>query len=143
MAADLSSAASTQQREVSRRALQVGRCALCSIELPLGLMVPDGGHACADLRWYCKDAEACTDRWTGRDGVFRRPGELSLDDLPPTYARDEGLAQALGMLQPVVGLAARRLGVPAEVLWGLSVRPDLVAMVERELADGRGDQGER
>ncbi|HWM99229.1 MAG TPA: hypothetical protein VNO54_19490, partial [Streptosporangiaceae bacterium] len=43
----------------------------------------------------------------GRDGVFRRPGELSLDDLPPTYARDEGLAQALGMLQPVVGLAAR------------------------------------
>jgi hypothetical protein len=79
----------------------------------------------------------------GRDGAFRRPGELSLDDLPPTYARDEGLAQALGMLQPVVGLAARRLGVPAEVLWGLSARPDLVAMVERELADGRGDQGER
>ena len=79
----------------------------------------------------------------GRDGTFRRPGELSLDDLPPTYTRDEGLAQALGMLQPVVGLAARRLGVPAEVLWGLSARPDLVAMVERELADGRGDQGER
>jgi len=79
----------------------------------------------------------------GRDGAFHRPGELSLDDLPPTYARDEGLGQALGMLQPVVGLAARRLGVPAEVLWGLSARPDLVAMVERELADGRADQGER
>jgi hypothetical protein len=79
----------------------------------------------------------------GRDGTFRRPGELSLDDLPPTYTRDEGLAQALGMLQPVVGLAARRLGVPVEVLWGLCARPDLVAMVERELADGRGDQGER
>jgi len=79
----------------------------------------------------------------GRDGRFRRPGELSLDDLPPTYSRDEGLAQALGMLQPVVGQAARRLGVPVEVLWGLSARPDLVAMVERELADGRGDQGER
>jgi len=79
----------------------------------------------------------------GRDGTFRRPGDLSLDDLPPTYTRDEGLAQALGMLQPVVGLAARRLGLPAEVLWGLSARPDLVAMVERELADGSGDQGER
>jgi hypothetical protein len=71
----------------------------------------------------------------GRDGAFHRPGELSLDDLPPTYTRDEGLAEALGMLQPVVGLAARRLGVPAEVLWGLSARPDLVAMVERELSD--------
>jgi hypothetical protein len=79
----------------------------------------------------------------GRDGRFRRPGELSLDDLPPTYTRDDGLAQALGMLQPVVGQAARRLGVPVEVLWGLSARPDLVAMLERELADGRCDQGER
>jgi hypothetical protein len=79
----------------------------------------------------------------GRDGAFRRPGELSLDDLPPTYARDEGLAQALGMLQPVVGLAARRLGLPAEVLWGLSAHPDLVEMVERELAARSDDQGRR
>jgi hypothetical protein len=80
----------------------------------------------------------------GRDGTFRRPAEISLDDLPPTFARDEGLAQALGMLQPVVGLAAQRLGVPAGVLWGLSAHPDLVALVERELADRAGrDQGER
>jgi hypothetical protein len=70
----------------------------------------------------------------GRDGTFRRPAELSLDDLPVMYARDEGLAQALGMLQPVVAQASRRLGIPAEVLWGLSARPDLVAMIERELA---------
>jgi hypothetical protein len=89
----------------------------------------------------------------GRDGTFRRPSEVSVDDLPPTFARDEGLAQALGMLQPVVGLAARRLGVPAEVLWGLSDHPDLVALVQRELAalgadrsaagDRDGDQGAR
>ena len=70
----------------------------------------------------------------GRDGTFRRPAELSLDDLPPTYTRDEGLAQALQMLQPVVAQAARQLGIPPEVLWGLSARPDLVVMVERELA---------
>jgi hypothetical protein len=74
----------------------------------------------------------------GRDGTFRRPGELSLDDLPPTYTRDEGLAQALGMLRPVVSEAARQLGVPAEVLWGLSERPDLVALIERELARRAG-----
>jgi hypothetical protein len=77
---------------------------------------------------------AAREAWLpGRDGAFRRPGELSLDDLPPTYTRDEGLAQALGMLRPVVSEAARQLGVPAEVLWGLSERPDLVALVEREL----------
>ena len=49
------------------------------------------------------------------------------------------------MLQPVVGLAAQRLGVPAGVLWGLSAHPNLVALVERELAADRAgrDQGER
>ncbi len=70
----------------------------------------------------------------GRDGSCHQPGELSLDDLPPTYTRDERLAQALGMLRPVVSEAARQLGIPAEVLWGLSENPDLVAQVERELA---------
>jgi len=77
---------------------------------------------------------AAREAWLpGRDGTFHRPGELSLDDLPPTYTRDEGLAQALGMLRPVVSEAASQLGVPIEVLWGLSERPDLVAMIEREL----------
>jgi hypothetical protein len=37
-----------------------GRCrqpsALCGIALPPGLLIPDGGQACADIRWYCKDA---------------------------------------------------------------------------------------
>jgi hypothetical protein len=84
------------------------------------------------------EAAACEAWLPGRDGAFHRPGELSLDDLPPTYTRDEGLAQALGMLRPVVSEAARQLGVPAEVLWGLSERPDLVAIIEREL--GRPQQ---
>ena len=77
----------------------------------------------------------------GRDGTFRRPAELSLDDLPPTYTRDEGLARALGMVQPVVAEAARQLGVPPEVLRGLSAHPDLVSMVERELAIRAADHG--
>ena len=70
----------------------------------------------------------------GPDGTFRRPAELSLDDLPSTYARDETVAHALEMIQPVVAEAARQLGIPADVLRGLSARPDLVAMVETELA---------
>jgi hypothetical protein len=40
------------------------QCSMCGIVLPTGLMVPDGGQACADIRWYCKDAQACTERWT-------------------------------------------------------------------------------
>jgi hypothetical protein len=39
---------------------------MCGIALPVGLMVPDGGQACADIRWYFKDAKSCTERWTSR-----------------------------------------------------------------------------
>jgi hypothetical protein len=78
----------------------------------------------------------------GRDEAFRRPGEVSLDDLPTTYTQDDGLAHALHMLQPVVADAARMLGIAPEILWGLSAHPDLVALIERELAvrsAARGD----
>ena len=46
------------------RPLDVAECALCGFTHPLGLLVPDGGPACGDVRWYCKDARACTERWT-------------------------------------------------------------------------------
>ena len=46
------------------RPLEVAQCALCGIARPLGLLVPDGAQACADIRWYCKDAKSCTERWT-------------------------------------------------------------------------------
>ena len=46
------------------RPLAAAQCSLCGIALPLGLLVPDGGQACADIRWYCKDARSCTERWT-------------------------------------------------------------------------------
>jgi hypothetical protein len=81
----------------------------------------------------------------GPDGAFRRPAELQLDGLPPTYKRDEVLAKALGMIQSVVAEASRQLGLPPEVLWGLSAHPDLVAAIERELkaraAAGRAAAG--
>ena len=69
----------------------------------------------------------------GPDGTFRRPAELSLDDLPPTFARDETLARSLRMPRPVVTEAARQLGIPVEILWGLKAHPDLAEMVRREL----------
>jgi hypothetical protein len=41
-------------------------CWLCEARLPADRMVADGGSGCPDLRWYCSDARACTDRWVGR-----------------------------------------------------------------------------
>jgi len=52
----------TTQRD-HLRPLEVAQCSLCGIARPLGLLVPDGGQACADIRWYCKDSISCTERW--------------------------------------------------------------------------------
>ena len=55
-----------RQRKDRLRQAQSARCSLCGIALPTGMMVPDGGRACADIRWYCKDVKSCTERWTAR-----------------------------------------------------------------------------
>ena len=53
-----------EQGDGGVRPLEIAECSLCGITRPLGLLVPDGGSACADIRWYCKDAKSCTERWT-------------------------------------------------------------------------------
>jgi len=60
------------------RPLEVAQCSMCGIALPLGLLVPDGGQACADIRWYCKDARSCTERWT----TARPPGRAHTSAVP-------------------------------------------------------------
>ena len=67
------------------RPLEVTQCSMCGVALPLGLLVPDGGPACADIRWYCKDAISCTERWT----TARPPGRAQT----PT-ASDDAFAGA-------------------------------------------------
>jgi hypothetical protein len=53
---------------------------MCGIALPLGLLVPDGGPGCADIRWYCKDARSCTERWT----TARPPRPAHMPAVPGT-----------------------------------------------------------
>ncbi len=85
---------STATQHNRPRPLEVAQCSLCGIALPLGLLVPDGGQACVDIRWYCKDAMSCTKRWTtahsrGRahmpmapDDAFAGAGEAAPDRAP-------------------------------------------------------------
>jgi hypothetical protein len=72
------------------RPLEVAQCSMCGIALPLGLLVPDGGQACADIRWYCKDARSCTERWTtaGPQGRAHTPA------VPGTAVADAGEADS-------------------------------------------------
>jgi len=50
----------------------VGSCWMCGIRLSADQMMADGGSACDDVRWYCRDTRACTERWTAR---AIRPGD--------------------------------------------------------------------
>jgi hypothetical protein len=47
----------------------VRSCWICGIRLPAEQMVADGGSACADIRWYCRDMRGCTERWTSRPAM--------------------------------------------------------------------------
>jgi hypothetical protein len=88
----------------------------------------------AEIRSAIGAAAAAAAWLPGPDGAFHRPDELQLDDLPPAFKRDDQVAAALGMIAPVVAEASRQLGLPPGLLHGLAAHPDLVALVERELA---------
>ena len=83
------------------RPLEVAECSMCGIALPLGLLVPDGSQACADIRWYCKDAMSCTERWT----TARPPGRAHMPAAPKDAfagageaAPDRAWAEQLGSM---------------------------------------------
>lgn len=50
------------------------------------------------------------------DGLFHRPSEMSLDDLPPDFSRNEAVAASLGMQASSIRAIARELGIAADVL---------------------------
>jgi hypothetical protein len=77
-------------RNDRQRSLPTAQCSLCGIALPIGQLVPDGGRACADIRWYCQDAQSCTERWTGNlprhSNIAPTPASLApspVRDAPP------------------------------------------------------------
>jgi hypothetical protein len=66
------------------RPLEVAACSMCGVTHPLGLLVPDGSLACADIRWYCKDVKSCTERWT--TALAQRPESPHAEALSVTSA---------------------------------------------------------
>ena len=87
------------------RPLEVARCSMCGITLPLALMVPDGGQACTDIRWYCKDAMSCTTRWTTAHTPEHAHMAADPDDAfagAREAAPDEALTERMGSVSEAV-----------------------------------------
>jgi hypothetical protein len=66
---------------VARRAAVVS-CRLCGIDLHKNQMVPDGTRACTDVRWFCQDVRARTER-------------VDLDLVPESRAISRGCLTAM------------------------------------------------
>jgi hypothetical protein len=58
-------------------------CWLCGTRLPPHQMVPDGGTACDDVRWYCRDTRACTERWTADSRQRQAAGAAAISAPSP------------------------------------------------------------
>ncbi len=99
------------QRDDRQRHLPSAQCSLCGIALPTGLMVPDGGQACADVRWYCKDAKSCTERWTAS-----LPRHAHIAPTPASLA--PALAPMPATMQASSPVPAEVLGAP-EGAWSI------------------------
>ncbi len=63
--------------DLTGRRAAVVSCWLCGVRLNSNQMVPDGSDACDDIRWYCEDTRACTERWTSDRRRARAAGATS------------------------------------------------------------------
>jgi len=96
-----------RQRKNHPRPSRSTQCSLCGIVLPLDLMMPDGGQACADIRWYCQDVMSCTQRWTAGLPETDRPASLpSAVEPSPGDALDSVPADGL--------VPTKLLGIPED-----------------------------
>lgn len=75
-------------------------CWMCGIRSHSSTMMPDGGDWCDDTRWYCRDARACTQRWTASRRVLSADGEEPQETAPDTRPR---VASHLDQAAPVSG----------------------------------------
>jgi len=70
----------------------------------------------------------------GKDGKFHRPADLSLDDLPEQFERNEKLADLLGMKKDIIAKLAEEAGVQPEILkyaQALKKYPDLLEELKK------------
>ena len=84
--------------------------------------------------------------WLPVDGSFRRPSELTLEDLPDTFERDEKLARKLGMKLNVVAELAKEGVIPEECVEFIELiktHPDLVREKFQQLKKDISDQNQK
>ena len=97
-------------------AVQVVSCWMCGIRLHVSQLVPDGGASCGDVRWYCKDVRACTQRWTAsRRGLAATGRDQRAQGAEASRPASQGdqVAAVGSRASPPTGKAGARPGLEA------------------------------
>ena len=122
------------QHDDRHRPLPSAQCSLCGIALPTGLLVPDGGQACADIRWYCKDAKSCTERWTASLPRHAHIAPTPPSLVPPTALMTPPPSAPPRDRRPSAApdpVPADLLGAPIEGAW--SIDPTLSGVCREDI----------
>jgi hypothetical protein len=92
---------------------QVRSCWMCGIRLPANQMMADGGSACHDVRWYCRDTWGCTRRWTSRSArrTAIRPDVAEPVDAPSEPPADLVAASPSPSSSPIISLQLLGQGI--------------------------------
>jgi hypothetical protein len=97
-------------------AVYVVSCWMCGIGLHASQLMPDGGAWCGDIRWYCKDVRACTQRWTASRRALAVTGRdqraQGAEASRPESQRDQ-VAAVGSRASPPAGTAGARPGLEA------------------------------
>ena len=93
-------AGASSRRNPAARPAAVVSCWLCGIALPQDQMVPDGGSACDNIRWYCQDTRACTGRWTQAQRQARAAGAAPPGSAIPAGSDSGASRREVGLHQP-------------------------------------------
>jgi hypothetical protein len=92
---------------------QIRSCWMCGIRMPASQMVADGGSACHDVRWYCRDTWGCTRRWTSRPARLTaiRPEVAEPVEAPDEHSAGLVAASPLHSASPIISLSLLGHGI--------------------------------
>jgi hypothetical protein len=92
---------------------RVRSCWMCGIRLPASQMMADGGSACHDVRWYCRDTWGCTRRWTSHSGRLTaiRPDISEPLETPGEHSAGLVAASPLHSASPIISLSLLGHGI--------------------------------
>ena len=74
------------------------------------------------------------------DGIMHKPSDITLDDLPDSFQKDEGLSRQLGMQiskTRIIDIVAPEIGVSSDILnWIVNAPPETIKQIESLLQSG-------